>query len=384
MTTVAVKMPKLGLTMVEGTVVRWLKKEGERVAKGEPLVEVATEKIVTQLESFYDGLLKKILVTEGSVVPVGTAIAEIETDSTEALPEEPSSEVEQQATGQGQAEAREVRATPAARKLARDKGVDLTKVRPSRRDGRITEEDVIAFLRQIERPSQQEQGVGTGVEPVALTPMRRTIARRMKESWEAPHVTVVIEVDAGEVLKLKSQTKIGPFDAIIVKACACALRDYPMLNCAFDGDRILRYTSINIGVAVALDDGLVVPVVLDADKKGLIQVAREIEEMAARAKTGNLQPDELSGGTFTVTNLGMFGVSEFTPLINEPQAAILGVASAIDKPVAKGGSITVRPMMNLCLSFDHRVVDGAYAARFLNRLKELLEWPWQVREELWK
>ncbi|NLG87578.1 MAG: 2-oxo acid dehydrogenase subunit E2 [Firmicutes bacterium] len=447
-----VLMPKLGLTMTEGTITAWLKPEGSYVTKGEPLFEVATDKITNKVEAPGDGIIK-VVVAEGSTVPVSAVVGYLLAEG-EELPTVAKKSVEDIASKPEEAptvkeapksepppETERVRATPAAKRRARESGIDLAKVPGSGPGGRITESDVENYLAQqkaVPPAADKEQVEFTSADklPVKATPtaaklaqelgidlaelaqerrltkrdvlvaallaeegdeervplagMRRVIARRMSDSWSiAPHVTINMEVDMDQARVIRqefnadcpSDEKIS-YNDLIVKAAAQALTEYPALNGSITKDEIIYHHFVHVGVAVALDDGLIVPVVRHADKKSLREVAQEVKDLAQRARSGNLSPDEVTGSTFTITNLGMYGVDSFTPIINQPESAILGVGVIKERPVVVDGTVVVRPMMTLSLSFDHRLVDGSVAAEFLRRVRELLENPYGIRPEL--
>lgn len=410
-----VVMPQLGLTMVEGKLSRWLKEEGSTVVKGEPLFEVETDKITVTVEAPEDGILARIIVSAGQVAPVSTPVAILAA---------PGEEVDLATeTGEDKQPA-EIRATPAAKKAARDHGIDLSGVKGSGSGGRILEEDVLKLVSSLEEgPKEksrltlvaarmaQDHGVdvagiqGTGIggriaradveqalagrketegmeesQVMPLTGMRRVIARRMHQSWSvAPHVTINMQVDMSEAVALRDELKNKcvkiTYTELYVKVVGKVLAEFPYLNASLADDRIMLHRKINIGVAVALDDGLIVPVVRDADKKGLQEISLEVKELARSARNGQLGPDDIKGGTFTISNLGMYDVDSFTPIINQPEAAILGLNRIVQQPVVKDGAVIIRPCMNISLSFDHRLVDGAVAARFLQRVKEVVENP---------
>jgi len=361
--------------MKTGTVVQWFKKEGDAVQKGEPLVEVLSEKVTYDVEAPETGVLAKVLALEGMDVPVaqaigiiaaqGEQISEVETEETataeetthveEAKPEEAVEKFEER-----------VAASPAAKRLAREHGVDLSQVVGTGPEGRIVEDDVQKFLE------------GAGLAPrvrevIPLTGIRKTTAERLSLSFRtAPHSTVTMEVDMAEAVKLREEAKVSYTD-ILVKAVAQALRDYPIMNSTLDGEQIKVLEDINVGVAVATEKGLVVPVIHSADKKALSDIASTLKDLVEKAREGKLTKEDLTGGTFTITNLGMYGVDFFIPIINPPETAILGVGRLVDKPLVENKTISIKPLMNLSLAYDHRVVDGALAAQFLMLVKQLLE-----------
>lgn len=378
-------MPKFSEAQSEGTVVEWLKKEGEKVEKGEPIVEIFAEKVTYDLEAPASGVLLKILAPPNSVVPVTEAIAFIG-EPGEALPEitvraeeaeKPVKPVEVKVKKAKIA----IRASPAAKRLARQYNINLTQVEGTGPEGRITREDVKAFIEK-RRPARKVR------EIIPLIGVRRVTAERMAHSARsAPHVTLVVEIDVSEMVKLRqrmteeAKVTISYMD-ILVKATAKALEENPILNSTLEEGQIKVFEDINVGVAVDTEKGLVVPVVRNANKKALAEIASALKALVKRAREGTLTEADLTGGTFTVTNLGMFEVDAFMPIINPPESAILGVGRINEKPVVRNGKIEVRPMACLCLSFDHRVVDGAPAARFLQGLKRILENPSELRRRL--
>lgn len=455
-------MPYMGLTTVEGTVVRWLKREGDEVKKDEPLVEVLTDKVNTQVEAPESGILLKIVAPEGTVVPVTSTLCWIGQPG-EKVPEDgqPAAEAavaaaavaEQPAPAAAAPDETYVKASPVAKRLAREHGVDLARITGTGPGGRIVEEDVLKFVRAQAQPAPAEEAIkasplarnlaremgvdlstvtGTGpggritredVEvaaekrkavapplaaeaapraaapampstpaPVASTVpligLRRTIAQRMAQSSQTvARVTHTTEVDMTEAVKMREQL-VGEserlygirisYTDIIVKVVARALRQHPMMNARLVENEIQLLDQVNVGVAVAVPQGLVVPVVHNADQKDLIAIARESREKVERARAGTLTPDDIAGGTFTVTNLGAYEIDAFTPIVNLPEVGILGVGRIVEKPAVFQGEIAKRSMMFLSLSFDHRVVDGAPAAEFLRSVKQSLERPYTL------
>ena len=379
-----VKLPKIGLTMERGTVTEWLKQEGGAVEKGEPLYAFETEKVTNEIESPASGVLRKILAPVGTEVMVGEDVAII------SAPGERIEELESEAVVSPEAvpSPREVApkaekgdrviTSPFVRALARDRGVDISKLKGSGPGGRVTKDDVLAAA----APAGLMPEVA---ETLPFRGMRRTIADRLARSYQtAVHVAVMLEVDMTAATKQRSdllqeiENATGnklTFTAILVRAVAKSLRKHPVVNSRLDGDHIKIFKSINVGVAVALESGLIVPVLHDADKKTLGEITAHLARVTEKARNGSLTLDEVSGGTFTITNLGMFGVHTFIPIINPPESAILAAGLIEDKPVAVNGQIAIRPRMNLTLVFDHRVLDGAGAAKFLRTLKEELESP---------
>ena len=370
-----VVMPKLSLTMKEGTVVQWFKAEGDTVQKGEPLVEVLSEKVTYDVEAPASGVLRKILASEAANVPIDEALGII------ATPDESITEIEATVSGSPQrveevaispkeptAEKIEGRiiASPAAKRLAREHGVDLAKVHGSGPEGRIVEEDVEHFIREAKTAPKVR-------EIIPLTGIRKITAERLSLSARtAPHSNVIMEVDLTNAIKLRETLQLSYTD-ILVKTVAKALREHSIVNATLENDQIKIYEDINVGVAVDTSKGLVVPVVRDADKKSLSEIALAINEFVEKAREGKLTREDMLGGTFTITNLGMYGVDLFIPIINPPETAILAVGKVTEKPVIVKGQVTIKPVMQLSLSFDHRTVDGAPAARFLQRVKQILE-----------
>ena len=385
-------MPKLGLTMTEGTIEKWLKQEGDRVEKGELLVEIITEKINFQYEAPASGILRKIFHHEGEVVPVATPIAIIAEES-EVIPEvetikpEVPPEVIKPIAVQKEMEKPPERifVSPIAKKIAHEKGIDLSSLKGSGPMGRIVKIDV---LRAAERV------VGKETAPIAPSPygktiplkgIRRIIAKRMTESFQnIPHIYLSLEIDMTACLALREQlmeeiekrAKVRlTLTDILVKVAASALKDHPIINSRIEGDQICLLEEINIGVAIALQDGLIVPVIRNADRKSLAEIATTLRDLTQKAREEKLSLEDVGGGTFTLSNMGMLGIDKFNAIINPPECSILGVGRTVEKPVVQGGEIKIKPMAWLSLSSDHRIVDGATAALFLNHIKKLLENP---------
>jgi len=361
-----VLMPRLSLTMKSGTVVQWFKKEGETVQKGEPLVEVLSEKVTYDVEAPESGVLRKILAMEGTDVPVAQTIGIIAAPD-EQIPEAEVAGVEAVVERELIEKVEErIVASPAAKRLAREHGVDLAKVVGTGPEGRIIEDDV---KRLIE---------GTRVAPrvrevIPLTGIRKITAERLSLSARtAPHSTITMEVDMTNAVKLREETQASYTD-MLVKAAAQALREHSIMNSTLEGEQIKVFEDINVGVAVATERGLVVPVIQNADRMSLSDTASAIRLLAEKAREGKLTREDLTGGTFTITNLGMYGVDVFIPIINPPETAIMGVGRVTEKPLVVSGQVVTKPVMQLSLSFDHRIVDGAPAAQFLQRVKQILE-----------
>lgn len=375
-----VVMPRLSLTMKEGTVAQWFKKEGEIVNKGEPLVEVISEKATVEVEAPASGILRKILAEQGMELPVNATLAvitapdeqitEADLETLQAVAEEKETvagapEIEAESTTSVE---ERVIASPAAKRLAKEHGISLAQVMGTGPEGRVVEEDVKRLVEQVSQAAPRVR------EVIPLVGIKKTTAERVAKSFRtAPHSTVVMEVDMTNATKLRKEKQIS-YTELLVKVVAEALRKHPLLNSTLTEDEKIRvYEDINIGVAVATEQGLVVPVIHNADKKPLEEIGSTLQELAEKAKVGKLVKEDLIGGTFTITNLGMYGVDLFMPIINPPEAAILGVGKVVDKPVVESGEIVVKPIMTLSLAYDHRIVDGAPAAQFLQEIKKTLE-----------
>lgn len=375
-----VVMPRLSLTMKEGTVAQWFKKEGEIVNKGEPLVEVISEKATVEVEAPASGILRKILAEQGMELPVNATLAvitapdeqitEADLETLQAVAEEKETvagapEIEAESTTSVE---ERVIASPAAKRLAKEHGISLAQVMGTGPEGRVVEEDVKRLVEQVSQAAPHVR------EVIPLVGIKKTTAERVAKSFRtAPHSTVVMEVDMTNATKLRKEKQIS-YTELLVKVVAEALRKHPLLNSTLTEDEKIRvYEDINIGVAVATEQGLVVPVIHNADKKPLEEIGSTLQELAEKAKVGKLVKEDLIGGTFTITNLGMYGVDLFMPIINPPEAAILGVGKVVDKPVVESGEIVVKPIMTLSLAYDHRIVDGAPAAQFLQEIKKTLE-----------
>jgi len=367
-----VVMPRLSLTMKRGTVIQWFKKENETVEKGEPLVEVLSEKITYDVEAPASGVLRRILAEEGMDVPVDWAIGLIGSVD-EPIPEEtaesettPESAVSPPSLPRSVETSERVLASPAAKRLAKELQVDLNKVKGTGPEGRVVEDDVRLFADQF--------GVELRVkEVIPMVGFRKTTADRLSLSARtAPHSTVVMEVDMSNAARIHGETGRS-YTEMLVKAVALALREHTIINATLDGEQIKVFEDINVGVAVAGEKGLVVPVIRNADQKSLSEIASVLQALVEKARRGVLAKDDVSGGTFTITNLGMYGVDVFIPIINPPETAILGAGRVVEKPVVVNGQVAVRPVMQLSLAYDHRIVDGAPAAQFLQTVKKILE-----------
>ncbi len=404
-----IRMPRLSDTMEEGVIVEWHKKEGDTIQVGDVLAEVETDKATMDLESYWDGVLLKIMAAKGEAIPVEGLIAVIgekgedvdkilaEAQSTPAAERKASEEVpaaSESATAPAASpaaaeaapgapvgrESERIKVSPLARKMAAERGIDLHLIQGSGEGGRIIKRDIEGYT---PAPAATAPGftAAEGYEDKALSQMRKTIARRLSESkFSAPHFYLTMEIDMSRAVEArKSMNEISPvkisFNDLIIKAAAAALRQNPDVNVSWMGDKLRYYKHIHIGVAVAIDEGLVVPVVRFADQKSLSQIAGEVRELGEKARDRKLQPEEFQGNTFTISNLGMFGIEEFTAIINPPDACILAVGAIREKAVVKDGEIKAAHRMKVTLSCDHRAVDGAVGSRFLKTLKELLEEP---------
>jgi pyruvate dehydrogenase E2 component (dihydrolipoamide acetyltransferase) len=400
-----VKLPRLGQGMESGTIVRWLKAEGDQVEKGEPLYEVDTDKATQEVEAEASGVLLRIAVAEGEV-PVGQTVAMIgepgeavsETPSeppeapagagpieAQAEPPAPTTELRAVANGgQDQAGGR-VKASPLARRIARERGIDLGAVTGTGPDGRVVAEDIeriaVAPAQAAASPAPAQSAAPGEAESTPLSSTRRTIARRLTEAWQVPVFELTVSADMTRANELIARSRELDPDVratvtdLIVRVCASALQRHPEVNVQFAGDAILRFPTANVGLAVAAPQGLVVPVIRSAERLSLAEVATERGRLVELARTGGLKLPDMEAGTFTISNLGMFGVEQFIAVLNPPQAAILAVGATVDRPVAVGGEIVVRPMMTVTLTVDHRAVDGAPAAEFLRSVKSFLEDP---------
>ena len=357
-----VVMPKLSLTMKEGTVGKWYKKEGETVEKDEPIVEIISEKATYDLEAPTSGILRKILIKEDTDASVNAVLAIItspdEAFSETEIPEVPKAveEIEKR-----------VLASPSAKRLARVYEIDLSLVKGSGPEGRIVEEDVRKFMEESHEKLPKIK------EIIPLTGFKKTSAERVSASFKtAPHSTIMMEVDVSKAEGLHEKLQVS-YTAILVEAVAKALVEHAIINSTLDENQIKIFEDVNVGLAVATEYGLVVPVIHNANKKSVKEIDTAIKELTEKARQGKLAKEELTGGTFTVTNLGMYGVEFFTPIINPPEAAILGVGKIAEKPVVVDGKVEVKPIIMLSLSYDHRIVDGAPAAGFLVTVKEKIE-----------
>ena len=395
-------MPALGVAQQTGTLLKWLKTEGQSVSKGEPLMEIETDKATVEIEASASGILTRVAAKAGDEIPVGQTIAlilapgEAPPAKQEApavapiLPPPPQGE----GRGMGQATTSRTKTTPAistspgggrvlaspkAKRIARERGIDLTSLRGSGPEGSVLADDVVRAATGTPTVSPAAS-VETAQELIPLSPMRRIVGERMAQSkLSAPHFYVSIDVDMTAVRKLRVEWRqrggevIPSINDFILLACARALRDFPSVNSTYTGQGIKQHTDINIGMAVALDEGLVVPVLRNADRLSLTELAAQSRELIDKAQTKKLFPLDYEGGTFTVSNLGMLGVDSFIAIINPPQCAILAVGRVAPRVVVENEMFAIKSLMTATLSADHRVIDGAIGARFLKQVKERLE-----------
>lgn len=402
---VKIEMPKLSDTMEEGVIAKWNVKEGDKVSSGDVIAEVETDKATMEVEVFDDGTILKILAKEGDAIPLGGLMAVVgeegedisdilegaeggtepekaevkeEKEEKKSKKETSKKEEKKEDTAKSTSDNGRIKASPLARKMAEDKGIDLNQVEGSGPEGRIVKRDIEDFKPSAaSAPSfASEEG-----QDVKISQMRKTIARRLSESkYTNPHFYETIDIDMENAIEARnrlneiSEVKIS-FNDIVVKACAVALRKHPYVNSSWMDDVIRQHGDVNVAVAVAIEEGLMTPVIKHADKKNLRQISTETRELAGLARDRKLQPEQMEGSTFTVSNLGMFGIEEFTAIINPPNVCILAVGTIRDVPVVKNGEIVPGKRMKVTLSSDHRVVDGAKAADFLSTLRELLENP---------
>jgi pyruvate dehydrogenase E2 component (dihydrolipoamide acetyltransferase) len=391
-----VKLPRLGQGMESGTVVKWLKAEGEAVEKGQPLYELDTDKVTQEVEAEATGVLLKIVVPEGEV-PVGTTLALIGESGEEvgvpeveeAPPEKPAAEPEPPpvtavaAPSPERREGERIKASPLARRLAREQGVDLASLKGTGPDGRIVAEDVERLATApAEAPAaapDEPTRVADDVERMPLTSVRRTIARRLTEAWKIPVFQLVLSADMVAVNQLvERRRELDPEERVtvtdvLVKVCAAALMRHRAVNVQFTDEELLVFPYANVAIAVATDRGLMVPVVHGAEHLSLAEVAAARADVVGRAREGGLRQEDLEGGTFTISNLGMFGLDQFAAVLNPPQAAILAVGASQERPVVRDSEIVARPTLTMTLTCDHRAVDGAPAAEFLETVKAMLE-----------
>ncbi|RKH53248.1 pyruvate dehydrogenase complex dihydrolipoamide acetyltransferase [Corallococcus sp. AB050B] len=412
---IAILMPSLSPTMTEGKIVKWLKKEGDKVSSGDAIAEVETDKSNLEVEAYDDGTLARITVQAGDMAKVGAPIAFLTPKGAKAGASAPAAAPKTPAQapaaaapsapagGQAAPPRREapasgggrLRASPLAKRMAQERGLDISQVRGTGPLGRVVKRDVEQALGQglAKAPAQapaakkaatqpEARAFGTRPEPqaVPVSSMRKVIAQRMSEVKPGvPHFYLTVEVEMDAAVKIREEAKALDLKVsvndIIVKAAAIALRRSPKMNVSLQGDQVLHYGTVDVGIAVAIEDGLITPIIRDADLKGLQAISAESRDMAERARKRSLKPAEYNGGSLTVSNLGMYGIDQFIAVINPPQSAIIAVGAVAEKAVVRDGQLAVRKMMTVTLSGDHRVIDGATGAEYLRELKGLLEHP---------
>lgn len=428
-----IQMPSLSPTMTEGKILKWLKKEGDKVSSGDAIAEVETDKSNLEIEAYDDGTLLKILTPEGEMAKVGAPIAFIgargekldesalkggasaaeapkqeappapappppqQKAAPRAAPEAPRAPEPKQTPREEAPSGGRLRASPLAKKMARDQGLNLADIEGSGPQGRIVKRDIEAALESggatpaAAAPAAKAK-IAPFVPPVfgrqeptssPVSQMRKVIGQRMGEVKPGvPHFYLTVEVEMDAAMKIREEAKAleskVSVNDIIVKAAGVALRRYPKINVSYQGDKVVQFKNADVGVAVAMEEGLITPIVKDADQKGLAVISAEVRDLADRAKRRALKPEEYTGGSITVSNLGMYGIDEFIAVINPPQAAILAVGAVQEKAVVRAGQIVARKMMSITLSGDHRVIDGAVGAEYLRELKALLEHPMRL------
>ncbi|NNB85589.1 pyruvate dehydrogenase complex dihydrolipoamide acetyltransferase [Corallococcus exiguus] len=416
---IAILMPSLSPTMTEGKIVKWLKKEGDKVSSGDAIAEVETDKSNLEVEAYDDGTLARITVRDGDMAKVGAPIAFLTPKGAKAgasapaaAPQAPTAPAaaapsapaggqvvplrrEPQAQAAGGGAGGRLRASPLAKRMAQDRGLDISQVRGTGPLGRVVKRDVEQALGQglakapAPAPAAKKAGAqpevrafGTRPEPqaVPMSSMRKVIGQRMSEVKPGvPHFYLTVEVEMDAAVKIREEAKALDLKVsvndIIVKASAIALRRSPKMNVSLQGDQVLHFGTVDVGIAVAIEDGLITPIIRDADLKGLQAISAESRDMAERARKRSLKPAEYTGGSLTVSNLGMYGIDQFIAVINPPQSAIIAVGAVAEKAVVRDGQLAVRKMMTVTLSGDHRVIDGATGAEYLRELKGLLEHP---------
>ena len=406
--TIEIKVPSLGESVVEATVAKWYKNEGDAVALDEPLLELETDKVTLEVPAPSNGRIERISASEGSTVEVGAILGLIDENASvqdqvkpksvskesESIPEEKTTKQVDTVSMPEITTQNEVldipKLSPAVRKISAEKNIDINNLVSSREDGRITKADVLNTqnAEKLDTKQQLTKESDEKEERVPMSRLRQTIAKRLKDAQNnAAMLTTFNEVDMGELIKTRNDhkaefekkygIKLG-FMSFFVKACITALRDIPEVNAEIEETDVIYKNFYNIGVAVGTDQGLVVPVVKNADQKSLVEIEKEIYQLGQKARSGQLSIDEMQGGTFTISNGGVYGSLMSTPILNPPQSGILGMHKIEERPIVISGEIVARPMMYLALSYDHRIVDGKGAVTFLVRVKESLEDPSRI------
>ncbi|WP_163427527.1 dihydrolipoamide acetyltransferase family protein [Eubacterium pyruvativorans] len=393
-------MPKMGMTMTEGTVEEWKVKEGDTVKTGDILFTASTDKITNDVESQHDGTILKIIVPEGTTVDVYSVVAYIGAAGESILDEENASPTPAENEPSAEPSAAsgpsagsspasdQVKASPAAKKLAREKGIDLSLVTGTGPNGKIKIEDVEQYLEadvEAAAHSVPPEEDDNNLPPKKVDPLRRSIAKNMTESWHiSPRVTYTRPVDMTEAKEMRRRLKDAmgnqglkiTYNHILMKVCARVLMEIPDVNGSFSDNMLTHHRHANVGLAVAKGDGLIVPNVKRCEEKSLTEISREMDALIRKTRNGDVALEDITGGTFTISSLGPYGITSFSPIINQPELAILGVCDIVDTPVVRNGEIVIRPIMNLSLTADHRVIDGVKASRFLQRVAEILENPY--------
>ncbi len=369
-----ISMPKLGLTMTEGIITEWLKREGDHVKKGEPLFEVMTEKINIEIESPYSGILKEIVVPEGGTAKVSEVVCymEVEGEEEQSLPTPPSPP-----------QTERIKISPLARRLAQENNIDITTIKGTGPEGRIVKDDILKIIEEKKKRKVLERKSGKE-NVIPITGIRKIIAERMKESvQQKPYYSESMKVRGEALIKLRetvlkvNKVKVS-YNNLIIYIVSRVIKNFPMFNALVDDKNIYLKNEVNISFALATQKGLMVPVVKNADKKSLIEIDKEVKSLIKRAEEGTLTVGDLEGGTFTVSNLGMYGIDYFEAIINPPQVAILAVSAIKKVPVIEEEKLGIGYMLNIALTSDHRAVDGADTAKFLIALKNALENPYEV------
>jgi len=375
-------MPKLGETMEEGEIIKWLKKEGDEVKEGEPLLEIATDKANMEVEATTSGIVRKIVAQEGQIIPVTQIIAYIADSIDEEIPLKGEKKVELETVAKAEKEIIPIKASPLAKRLAKERKVDLSTIKGTGPGGRIVKEDVLGAAQKKEA---KEEGVPLAKEEFSLSRIEKIMGQRMQESKkQIPHFYLTSEVNFSEAVRFRNdlleefEKEKGvhlSYTDLLIKACARALIKFPRVNSHFKEEKVVSFSQVNIGLAVATEKGLVVPVIKDVGKKDIFQIAKDRTELLNKADEAKLTLEEVEGATFTLSNLGMIGVKTFSAIINPPQVAILAIGEIKEKPVVIKEKIVTAPVMEVTLSCDHRAVDGYMGAKFLQEIKKGLEKP---------